>query len=701
MTREQLIRCSPILFVALAAALPLSPGIAAQEVRATRTSAPLQIDGRLDEAQWREAEPASGFTQLQPDRGDPASQQTFIHVLYDDRRVYFGIDCRDSAPAEISRAVTRRDGELREDDAVALILDTFNDDNNAYVFIVNSLGTQQDERWADNGRTRDVRWDANWLSAASVNADGWVAEIALPFEAVRFARRADSWGFNAIRYIPRNLEESHWVAGLPEWFRIAEIGSITGLDLTEVVTKNYTIIPYAQAAFTEHEDPKGEVGLDLRYSLSSNLALDVTFNPDFATVEADVEQVNLTRFELSYPEKRPFFLEGAENYATRIQQFYSRRIGDIPWGGKVNGKVGPWRLNALVAQSDSAPVTPSSTGQDAFFAVFRVSREIKNASNIGLIGANRTYNGEHEGSLGIVGTFFFSEYLGMTSQVIRSYGSQDQGVWTYFFRPSYDSQTGHFHVRYTHVGENVRENMNQIGFIRDDNRREVDSNIRKQFWINRYGLQDLTPSVNYNQYWSQSGELRSWDIQGDLGLNFLRKWRLRLAVNEEFKAEEPGLFEKDFRNSLYRADLTFNSRTGKSVTAYYGRGTNFDSDLETFGGRIDLKLTDALSVTYDLTRVRFSPDPDDRSSWIHYLRTAYYVTKDMFFKLFYQSTFDLTGSLSDPQFDVDRETIQFVYVWRFFPPFGSVQLAYQQGPSQIGEEQLRYRTVFTKLAWVF
>jgi hypothetical protein len=701
MTREQLIRCSPILFVALAAALPLSPGIAAQEVRATRTSAPLQIDGRLDEAQWREAEPASGFTQLQPDRGDPASQQTFIHVLYDDRRVYFGIDCRDSAPAEISRAVTRRDGELREDDAVALILDTFNDDNNAYVFIVNSLGTQQDERWADNGRTRDVRWDANWLSAASVNADGWVAEIALPFEAVRFARRADSWGFNAIRYIPRNLEESHWVAGLPEWFRIAEIGSITGLDLTEVVTKNYTIIPYAQAAFTEHEDPKGEVGLDLRYSLSSNLALDVTFNPDFATVEADVEQVNLTRFELSYPEKRPFFLEGAENYATRIQQFYSRRIGDIPWGGKVNGKVGPWRLNALVAQSDSAPVTPSSTGQDAFFAVFRVSREIKNASNIGLIGANRTYNGEHEGSLGIVGTFFFSEYLGMTSQVIRSYGSQDQGVWTYFFRPSYDSQTGHFHVRYTHVGENVRENMNQIGFIRDDNRREVDSNIRKQFWINRYGLQDLTPSVNYNQYWSQSGELRSWDIQGDLGLNFLRKWRLRLAVNEEFKAEEPGLFEKDFRNSLYRADLTFNSRTGKSVTAYYGRGTNFDSDLETFGGRIDLKLTDALSVTYDLTRVRFSPDPDDRSSWIHYLRTAYYVTKDMFFKLFYQSTFDLTGNFADPQFDVDRETIQFVYVWRFFPPFGSVQLAYQQGPSQIGEEQLRYRTVFTKLAWVF
>ena len=125
----------------------------------------------------------------------------------------------------------------------------------------------------------------------------------------------------------------------------------------------------------------------------------------------------------------------------------------------------------------------------------------------GVIGANRTFDGTSEGSVGLVGTLFFSDYLGMTSQVIRSYGTHDEGAWTYFFRPSYDSQTGHFHVRYTHVGENVRENMNRVGFIRDDDRREVDSNVRKQFWINRSGLQDLTGSINYNQFWSQSGRL--------------------------------------------------------------------------------------------------------------------------------------------------------------------------------------------------
>ena len=690
----------PFLSYVVTAALLPSP-LVAQEVAITRASALVVIDGRLDEEEWRGAGSITSFTQLQPMVGEPASQRTVIHVLYDDRMMYFGIDCRDTNPAEISRTVTRRDGGVSGDDAVGLILDTFDDKNNAYFFVVNSLGTQLDGRWADNGRTRDPKWDANWQSAGSVNADGWTAEVAIPFEAVRFDRRTTTWGFNAIRFIPRNLEESHWIPGLSEWFRIDEIGSITGLDLTEVVTKKYTLIPYVQYAFAEDEEPKGEFGLDVRYSLSSNMGLDLTFNPDFATIEADVEKVNLTRFELSYPEKRPFFLEGAENYSTRIKQFYSRRIGEIPWGGKINGKVGAWRINALVTRSDSSASAASSTGKDAFYSVFRVSREIRNASNIGLIGANRTYDGENEGSLGVVGTLFFSQFLGMTTQFIRSYGNFSDGAWTYFLRPSYDSQTGHFHVRYTHVGENVRENMNRIGFIRDDNRREVDSNIRKQLWINRYGLQDLTPSVNYNRYWSQTGELRSWSVSTNVSLNFLRKWSLKLTNNEGFKAEEAGLFEKDFRNSLNQVDLTFDTRTGRSVSVYYGRGTNFDSDLEQFGGKINLKVTDALNTDYSLTRVWFSPDPRGRSSWIHHIRATYYLNKDMYFKLFYQSKYDLTGSFTNPDFDLERETLQFVYVWRFFPPFGSIQFAYQEGPSQIADDPGKYRTFFTKLSWVF
>ena len=564
-------------------ALAWSSGLAAQEIGAARTSEPIEVDGVLDEAAWDGAASIETFTQLQPVAGAPASQRTVIRILYDERMVYFGIESRDTDPDAISRTVTRRDGEVWEDDAVALVLDTFDDDNNAYVFMVNSLGTQQDERWADNGRTRDITWDANWLSAGTTSDRGWTAEVAIPFETVRFARETTTWGFNAIRYLPRNLEQSHWIPGLSEWFRIDEIGSITDLDLTEAVTKSYAFIPYLQGALQETQDATTEFGLDLRYAPSSNIGIDFSFNPDFATVEADVEQVNLTRYELSYPEKRPFFLEGTESYRTRIVQFYSRRIGDMQWGAKVNGKVGKWRVNGLASQTDSETVT-SSAGPGALYSAFRLSREIGGASNVGVIGANRTFDGTSEGSVGLVGTLFFSDYLGMTSQVIRSYGAHDEGAWTYFFRPSYDSQTGHFHVRYTHVGENVRENMNRVGFIRDDDRREVDSNVRKQFWINRSGLQDLTGSINYNQFWSQSGRLRSWKISNRVGLNFLRRWSLDLTNDEEFKAEEPGLFEKDFRNSLNQAKLTFDTRTGTSVSAYYGRGLNFDSDLDQFGG---------------------------------------------------------------------------------------------------------------------
>ena len=209
----------PVAFIAW------SSGLAAQEVPATRASGAIQIDGVLDEADWSSAAAIETFTQLQPVAGAPASQRTVIRVLYDERMVYFGIEGRDTNPGAISRTVTQRDGEVWEDDAVALVLDTFDDDNNAYVFMVNSLGTQQDERWADNGRTRDITWDANWLSAGATSDRGWTAEVAIPFETVRFAREATAWGFNAIRYLPRNLEQSHWVPGLSEWFRIDEIGS--------------------------------------------------------------------------------------------------------------------------------------------------------------------------------------------------------------------------------------------------------------------------------------------------------------------------------------------------------------------------------------------------------------------------------------------------------------------------------------------
>ena len=688
---------SPTLFLFLFLTTFTTQHTLAQSVEALQTDTEIQIDGVLDEADWDKAETLSGFTQLEPAYGEKASFSTRIRILYSKQYIYFGIECEDPDPDKISTKITKRDGEVSEDDAIGLVLDSFDDNNNAYYFIVNALGTQQDERWADNGRTQDTKWDVNWESAGNVNEKGWSAEVAIPFSSVRFDRRKTNWGLNVIRYIPRKLEMSHWVPGLSEWFRIAEIGSIIGLDLLETSGKPYSVIPFAQMEIQKDSKPTYRIGGDARINLSSNLSLDATVNPDFATIEGDVEQVNLTRFELSYPEKRPFFMEGAENYSTRIKQFYSRRIGDIPWGVKFNGKVNKWKINALTTQSDPNSVNADlDQGDNALFSVFRVNRELTNASNIGLIGANRLYKGLNRGSLGLASTLFFTRYLGMTTQLIKSYGEFKTGSWTYFVRPSFDSKTSHFHVRYTHVGENVKENMNAIGMIRDDNRREFDTNVRHKFWINRYGLEEVSPSVNYNMYWGMSGILRSWDIDNSLTTSFLKKWKLKLSWSEEFKR-----FEKDFRNRDASGTLSYDNKRGFSLSTGYGKGFNYDRDLQHASLGFDVKILDGWNLSYQIKGYWFDPDNDDDNTVIHYVRSTYYLNKDLYFKLFYQSRYDVTERVFNPDFDLTRQTAQFVFVWRFLPPFGSLQLAYQRGATIVTEDFNQDQSLFAKLSWVF
>ncbi|MFC1729604.1 DUF5916 domain-containing protein [candidate division KSB1 bacterium] len=677
------------------------PDVISQSVEARKIDEPLTIDGELNEPEWESAQSITDFVQFEPRYGVPSDFTTVVKVLYDDTMIYFGIDCRDSEAGRISSKVTRRDGEVWEDDSIALIIDTFNDDNNAYFFIVNSLGTQQDERWADNGRTRDMKWDAEWYSAGIRHDSGWTAEIAVPFRVVKFDKNSTEWGFNVIRYIPRNREMSYWVANLTEWFRISESGSITQLELQNAVAEQLTFIPYAQTQIEKNEKSTGDFGLDARYNMTSNLGIDLTINPDFATIEADVEQINFTRFELSFPEKRPFFLEGLENYRTRVQQFYSRRIGEIPWGVKVNGKIDKWKLNALTTQSDPSTVDPEiPAGDDALYSVFRISRDI-NASNVGLIGANRNYAEKNSGSLGVTATLFFTDVLGMTSQAIRSYGEYGSGSWTYFFRPSYDSKTSHFHVRYMHTGEHVRENMNTTGFIRDDDRKEFDTNVRHRFWINNAFFDEITPSVNYNRYYSQTGVLRSWDLSNTLAVNFLKKWDFQLRYEEEYK-----LFEKAFRNTVVQTNLEYDDKVGKSYRVSFSNGTNFDRDFEQYSGGIGLNLSDQWNLSYALTRVWFYPDFDDDGSFFHNIRTTYYANKDLYLKFFFQSRYDVSGGSFDPDFQLDRETLQLVFVWRLFPPFGSLQFAYQKGPKRItgatGENILfSNRSFFSKISWVF
>ncbi len=653
-----------------------------RSVRAVRFPRPPAIDGRPDEEAWGLAEPIEDFIQFKPRHGEPSPLRTVVRIGFDDDALYVAFTCYDPEPDGIAAALTQRDSDLRDDDAVVVFLDTFNDDSSCTGFVTNLLGTQWDLRLADNGRTGDSTWDAAWSCAAARFDEGWTAEFAIPFRILKFRGGADrTWGLNLGRTYPRRLEKSYWVGPLDDEVRVSQFGELTGLDLRAHV-RRFEIIPYALTQLQQGESAEWEAGLDLRYRLSSTLGAEMTLNPDFATVEADVEEVNLTRFEMSIPEKRPFFLEGAEMFSQRVQQFYSRRVGDIPWGAKLTGRIGGWDLAAIGAQSE--PID-GGDGPDATYTVLRAKRSLFGGSNIGFLAANRRWLGADQGSVGVDATLFFTDTLGMTAQFIRAHGPSNDGATAWFVRPAYDSANTHFHVRYSHWGEGLMENMNAVGFIRDDDRREFDTNLSHQFWLNRAGIEVIDARVNYNRYWSQAGVLRSWVLDADVDVTLTSKWVLSLYHNDEFK-----LYEKGFRNRLTEFYLEYDTRTGSSAQVYYIFGRNFDSDVRMYGVDAELNISGAWNVSYGLTRLLLDPDPEGESTFIHVLRSSYYLNPNLFFKLFFQTNTS-----------IDKRNVQAVLVWRFLPPFGALQVAYQRGTSRFGTRSDQGHTLFTKFSWVF
>jgi len=672
-----------------------------QTIKAFVTDKPVKIDGIIEMSEWKGAAVIDKFYQQQPQYGADESFPTKVYILYDSKYFYIGAVCYDPEPEKITAKITQRDGDLKNDDSFAIMLDTFNDKNNAYLFVVNSLGTQLDGTISDNGRTVDIKWDTEWKSACRKFEGGWSAEVAIPFKSIKYKNLGDVWGINVGRSVSRLMEFDFSSKDLVNMYRVSQFAQLTNMNKVRPSVKKHSFIPYVQAQFEQGEKMKNEAGFDLRYNPVSSIGVELTVNPDFATIEGDVERVNLTRFEMSYPEKRPFFLEGAENYQTRIRQFYSRRIGEIPWGIKVSGKAGKLKINGLVTSSDpSTAGADVDSGKNATYYVFRINREFKGGSTIGILGANRTYDSENRGSVGLITTLFFTKYFGMTSQLIKTYGP-DQSPWTFFIRPAFDSQFTHFHVRYSSYGEGVRENINPIGFIRDDDRKEFDTNLGHTFWINRYGINSIESSVNYNRYYSQKGYLRSYDTDLSLEITWLKKWSLEISYNDRFYAEYKDIFEKDFNNNMAGAELKYDNKQGMILSAEYSKGFNFDRDVEVVSGAVDLTLMKGWNAEYKFERNWFRPfDPKD-NSWIHYVRTSYYINKDMFLKLFYQTRTSMRRNWFDSDNELLRKTFQAVFVWRFLPPFGSIQFAYQEGTLRYTETEASGRTLFTKLSWVF
>jgi hypothetical protein len=656
------------------AALPGAPF----EIAAVRATKPPIIDGVVDDLEWAGAAAVTSFIQYEPRRGDPSDVRTDALILYDAGHLYVAFRARDTEP--ITAQLTQRDADLLRDDAVAVVIDTTFDRRTGYYFITNALGTQADGRISDDGRSTESSWDAPWQSAATRTDYGWSAEFSIPLSSIRYAAGGNrTWGINVGRSRRRTLELSFWDGPLDSQWRVSEAGRLLGLNVPPPIDRIQTV-PYGLTRLQDGVAPHRKAGIDTRYSLTPTTAVYGTLFPDFATIEADQEQVNLTRFELSLDEKRQFFLEGQEQFNQRFKTFYSRRIADIAAGGKLLGKQGPWTMAFISAQAD----IPGASRR-ANYTVARAQRDIFGRSNVAIMGANRRFDGVDQGSVSADANLIFGRTFNMTGQVIRSYGRFGRGANVFFIRPSYDSPTGHFHVRYGDIGDRVADNLNVVGQIVDDDRREIDSNANKTLWIRSGAFEQVRVSSNYNIYWGQTGVLRSWRANESVNVEYRNRFSTGMSWAEEFK-----LFEKEFRNRQVGFNVGYNTREYESVRTGVEFGHNFDADFVLWTASARHKVTSALSTEYSLERLMLNPDPQRQGTWIHVLRTDQFFTKDLFLRLFFQ-----TNSA------IDRKNVQAVFVYRYLPPFGTIQVAYQRGTAAFGQRSTQGDTLFLKATTVF
>ena len=356
---------------------------------ASRVTEAPSIDGALDERVWQDAAPLTGFVQAEPFEGQPASEHTEVRILYDDEAIYVGVVLHDRNPSLIVTTDSRRDAELDDSDSFQMIFDTFRDQQNGFVFGTNAAGVQYDAQVRDQGDQQDS-WDGSWDVRTAVTATSWVdREFRIPLRTLRYGSAPQTWGVNFFRNIQRTRERAYW-APLPrehDLGRLRSAGELRGLELE--TPRNLKVLPYVVGSADRNFAPglktdfDGGIGADAKFGITPSLNLDLTYNTDFAQVEVDTEQINLTRFNLRFPEKRPFFLENSGLFTVgkeeEVDLFFSRRIGLDDDGGpgadsrrRASDRQGE-RLQRRRAEHADRGCRPAPGNN---FSVLRVSREL-------------------------------------------------------------------------------------------------------------------------------------------------------------------------------------------------------------------------------------------------------------------------------------------------------------------------------------
>ena len=609
------------------------------QIRATHTASPPYIDGLLNDAVWHHAAPVVLSSQREPIEGAAATERTEVRVLYDDEQLYIAFRCHDTEPDRIVANLMRRDAELDENDYVMLVLDTYRDGRGGFFFATNPLGARRDILLSNEGRSRNEAWDCIWSCRANRDETGWNAEMAIPFSQLRYPASEEAvWGINVGRIIRRKREEVFLLPpprayGIWGRYRTSRLADLVGLGMLKaqtlielspfILTGNQRNFEAVESSDRFELDP----GFDLKYGLTPGLMLDLSYRTDFAQVESDQEQVNLTRFSLFFPERRSFFLEGAGifDFGERIERrgsgfrpptllFYSRRIGlqegeNIPViaGSKITGRLGRIELGLLnmwteretvlneaevdlFRTDEGALLEQDDPGLDEVivvdtvevdridtvrvartnFSVLRLRHDILDKSNIGLIVTSRDPGEASDFNRSIGADFNLS--LLETSLKLRGFLAR---TWT----PDADGNQFAHHLEVEHQTTDtqtrlsyldVEENFNpEIGFVpRNDIRQfRVTARYRpwpQTDWIRRFSL---GPRVVYLM--NRANELQTRNAEYSAFVNLeIGDW-IGVRVRNRFeRLDEP--FEIHKKIEIPEGDYEFTSYS-LSILANEGR----------------------------------------------------------------------------------------------------------------------------------
>lgn len=619
---------------------------ATPSVEALRVETGPIMDGEvLNDEAYSEAFPIRSFWQTTPDAGSPVSERTEVRIVYTDRALFIGVMCYDGDPSGIIVSDSRRDAPLDETDSFQFILDTYLDGQNGFVFGTNPAGIEFDaqvtkegqggfgaRQQAGSGGGFNINWDGSWGVRTQISDQGWSAEFRIPFRTLRFPGSDDQiWGINFQRNIRRRNEEAYWTRLPRQWDlnRVSRAGRLHGLEVPQ--PRNLQATPYVLGQTARdfsledgRSDQTGEFGLDLKYSLTPSLTLDATYNTDFAQVEVDEQQINLDRFNLFFPEKRPFFLENAGLFSVGVSEFsgqevelfFSRRIGIGPQGEPVpilggtrlSGQVAGLNVGLLNMQTRSVENAASGTN----FSVARVRKDLPNRSSLGFMVTNRLHGNasglespEYDNqAVAIDGRLGLGQYTQVSGFFARTFSPHLEGQeYAYNLNVSYLSDRWRLNSTLTQVADNFNPG---IGFLRRNSEYRKLTGLVLYAWRpdNSLGLLELRPHISYQGYWDFDGfqETGRWHIDNHwewesgfeihTGINLTREGVHKSFVISEGVVVEPGTY--DHRE----AQLVLITNQGRKISFSTRSilGGSFGGSRENIQATLRIRANEALTA---------------------------------------------------------------------------------------------------------